>query len=68
MKNTAGIIGAFIGGIALGALIGLLFAPQSGEETRKKIAEALAKRGINLSDEQLNDFINDLKTEAKTED
>lgn len=68
MKNTAGIIGAFIGGIALGAIIGLLFAPQSGEETRKKIAEALAKRGINLSEEQIDDFINDLKTESKTEE
>lgn len=66
MKNTAGIIGAFIGGVALGALLGLLFAPQSGEETRKKIAEALEKRGIKLSEEQLDAFINDLKSETKT--
>lgn len=48
MKNTAGIIAAFLGGALVGAAIGLLLAPESGEETRKKIVEELEKMGIKL--------------------
>ncbi len=48
MKNTAGIIAAFLGGALVGAALGLLLAPESGEETRKKIVEELEKMGIKL--------------------
>ena len=33
----------FVGGAALGAVAGLLFAPKSGEETRKEIKKYAAK-------------------------
>ncbi len=36
---TAAIALALAGGIAVGAIISLLFAPQSGEETRHMIAD-----------------------------
>lgn len=36
---TAAIALALVGGIAVGAIISLLFAPQSGEETRHMIAD-----------------------------
>lgn len=48
-QNSGGLdfmAGLFIGGV-LGALIGLLLAPQSGEETRAQISE----RGIELRGE-----------------
>jgi gas vesicle protein len=48
-RNRGGVeflAGLFIGGM-LGALLGLLLAPQSGEETRAQLAE----RGIELRDE-----------------
>ena len=48
MKNTAGIIAAFLGGALVGAALGLLLAPESGEETRKKIVEELEKLGVKL--------------------
>jgi len=48
MKNTAGIIAAFLGGALVGAAIGLLLAPESGEETRKKMVVELEKLGIKL--------------------
>ena len=48
MKNTAGIIAAFLGGALVGAAIGLLLAPESGEETRKKVVAELEKLGIKL--------------------
>jgi gas vesicle protein len=37
--NVATKISYFLAGIGIGAVVALLFAPQSGEETRKQIAE-----------------------------
>jgi len=38
MKANKVILGA-IGGLATGAILGILFAPQSGKQTRKKIKD-----------------------------
>lgn len=38
-SHTAAIALALVGGIAVGAIVSLLFAPQSGEETRGMIAD-----------------------------
>ena len=48
MKNSAGIIAAFLGGALIGAALGVLFAPESGEETRKKLLAELEKNGIKF--------------------
>ena len=37
---------AFIGGALVGAGVAVLFAPQKGSDLRKKIKEALRKKGI----------------------
>ena len=37
--NVATKLSYFVAGVGIGAAIALLFAPQSGEETRKRIAE-----------------------------
>ena len=42
-KNT-GSVGSFLIGIAVGAGIALLLAPQSGEETRAEIARQARSR------------------------
>ena len=40
--KTESVLG-FVAGAALGALAGILFAPASGEETRKKVMEAASE-------------------------
>jgi gas vesicle protein len=61
MKNTLGLLGAFVGGALVGGALGLLFAPESGEATRKKLADALEKKGIKLNDFDLTELINELR-------
>jgi len=36
-NNTGKIIGAVLAGVAIGGILGILFAPDKGSETRKKI-------------------------------
>jgi len=67
MKNPAGIIAAFLGGAIVGGVLGVLFAPESGEETRKKITEALEKRGIKLSQTEMDDLVDEIKSEVTSE-
>ncbi|MBN8688577.1 MAG: YtxH domain-containing protein [Chitinophagales bacterium] len=40
MKNTSKVLIALGAGLAIGGLVGVLFAPDKGENTRKKIAES----------------------------
>jgi len=65
MNNTGKIITAVAAGAAAGAILGILFAPDKGSETRRKMGE----KGKQLSDnvkEKLQagkEKYNDLKEE-----
>ncbi|WP_018108452.1 YtxH domain-containing protein [Bacteroides propionicifaciens] len=63
--RTLGIIGAFIGGAVIGGALGILFAPEEGEKTREKIADALRQRGINLNKREMKDLVNEIASEIK---
>ena len=58
--SRRGGLGKFIGGLALGAGLGLLFAPDTGENTRKmlqKKLEEMVKRAKELDPEEVKDEI-----------
>lgn len=59
------VVAAFLGGLALGAVAGVLFAPEKGEDTRSKIAELLRKKGIRLNREEMDDLVDQIASEVK---
>ena len=64
MKSLNTLV-ALLGGMAIGAAIGILFAPAKGEDTRSQIVEALQKRGINLSREEMNKLVDEIIAQIK---
>ena len=52
---------SLLGGIAVGVIVAILLAPDSGKNTREKINKKLKEKGINLSKEELDEFIEKMK-------
>lgn len=67
MKSSGSLIAAFIGGAIVGGALGLLFAPESGEDTRKKIMDALERRGLKLSKSEIDDLVDEIRAEVNAE-
>lgn len=58
---------AFLGGVAAGVLVGILFAPDKGTETRQKILDLMEEKGLVLSKEQVEQFIEKVKAKLKSQ-
>ena len=61
-NNTGKMLGALLLGAAIGGALGILFAPDKGSETRRKISA----KGEDLTDAMTNS-LNTLLEEAKEE-
>jgi gas vesicle protein len=63
MNTTGKILTAFAVGAAAGAVLGILFAPGKGSETRSKISEQGKKFAEKLN--KVKEHCDDLKDEIK---
>lgn len=63
MKDSGKVVTALLAGLAAGAVLGLLFAPEKGSETRDKLNDSLSDLGDAIKEraEQQIDQLNDLK-------
>jgi len=48
MKDTGSVLLGFLAGVGVGAALALLFAPQSGEDTREWIGDAVEDEAYRL--------------------
>lgn len=60
-------LGIFVAGALVGASAALLWAPQKGEDLRKKIRKAIKNAGVEICDteEELEAIVNELAEDIK---
>ena len=59
------IISAVVGGAIAGAALGLLCAPEKGEDTRKNILKLLKEKGINLKKSELEKIADEIEEQIQ---
>ena len=54
------ILYAFLGGALVGCTAAILFAPENGENIRAKICDLVRKKGIKISDAEVDALVAEL--------
>jgi gas vesicle protein len=78
MTDNSKVVVALLVGIAAGAALGILFAPEKGAETRDKLSESLKKLGDSIKETAANEIdnlvglkdkvVDNIKSKIKTAD
>lgn len=63
--RSLSLLYAFIGGAILGAGLALLYAPESGKDLRTRIKELLKKKGIDFSDDEVEQLVNQISAQIE---
>jgi gas vesicle protein len=66
MESTGKIVAGILAGVAVGAVLGLLFAPDKGSTTRQKLSDSMKGWGRELAD-QAEGFISDKAGKVKSQ-
>lgn len=63
MKDSGKVVTALLAGLAAGAVLGLLFAPEKGSDTRDKLNDSLSDLADAIKEraEQQIDSLNEIK-------
>ena len=59
MKNI-GLLYAFLGGAVVGCATALLIAPEKGSDIRARIVAMLNKKGVKISDAEIDQLVAEL--------
>ena len=54
------ILYAFLGGAIVGSAAAILFAPEKGEDIRARICDLVRRRGIKISDAEVDELVAEL--------
>lgn len=58
--KSLNILYAFLGGAIVGCSAALLFAPEKGEDIRAKLCDMMKRRGIKISDAEVDELVAEL--------
>ena len=64
MKGLS-VLYAFLGGALVGCAAAILFAPEKGEDLRARIKELLKKKGIDFSDDEVEQLVREISAQIE---